>query len=112
MDWTRKTSLLHLANLIKQSQLLVTNNSVSIHVAAVVDKEAVFVFTGENHGRSAPYPKEICNKDKFICLPHVKAMIKVGIEMSTFLSLDYNSAIDSIRLQLVTEAVEKLWNKK
>ncbi|MDB5257379.1 MAG: heptosyltransferase family [Chitinophagaceae bacterium] len=112
IDLTGKTSLLDLANLIKQSELLLTNDSASIHMAAVLDKEAVCVFMGENYGRFAPYPKEVYNKGKFICPPDVNLLVKDKEETNTFLSLDYNPDINAITPQVVIGAVEELLREK
>ncbi len=112
IDCTGKTTLPDLANLIKHSDLLVTNDSVSIHMAASMNKEAVCVFMGENYGRFMPYPKEVYSKGIFICPPSVKAMVKEGKETNTYLSLDYNPKIDDISPEAVIDATEILISKK
>lgn len=112
IDCTGKTSLLDLASLIKHSDLLVTNDSVSIHMAAAMGKEAVCVFMGENYGSFMPYPKEVYSKGLFICPPSVKAMVKDTEETSTYLSLDYNPKIDEVSAETVIDAVEIILSKK
>jgi ADP-heptose:LPS heptosyltransferase len=112
IDCTGKTSLLDLASLIKHSDLLVTNDSVSIHMAAATGKEAVCVFMGENYGRFMPYPKEVYSKAIFICPPSVKAMVKDNEETSTYLSLDYNPKINEVSAEAVIDAVENIVSKK
>lgn len=113
IDCTGKTSLMDLASLIQHSDLLVTNDSVSIHMAASMNKEAVCVFMGENYGRFMPYPKEVYSNGIFICPPSVKTMVKDKEgETNTYLSLDYNPKIDEISPQAVIDAVEVIINKK
>jgi ADP-heptose:LPS heptosyltransferase len=112
IDLTGKTSLLDLANLIKHSELLVTNDSASIHMAAALDKEAICVFMGENYGRFAPYPKEIYAKGKFICPADVQLLVKDKGEYNTFLSLDYNPNINAISPEAVIAAAEEVLRKK
>ncbi|MBC7485711.1 MAG: glycosyltransferase family 9 protein [Cytophagaceae bacterium] len=112
IDCTGKTSLLDLASLIKHSDLLVTNDSVSIHMAAAQAKEAVCVFMGENYGRFIPYPKEVYSKGIFICPPSVKAMVNDNEETRTYLSLDYNPKIDEISPEAVIDAVEIILRRK
>jgi len=107
IDLTGKTSLLDLANLIHHSELLVTNDSASIHMAAALNKDAVCVFMGENYGRFAPYPKEIYAKGKFICPPDVQLLIQEKDVYSTFLSLDYNPDINAIEPEAVIALVEE-----
>ena len=110
IDVTGKTSLLDLAQLIKHSELLVTNDSASIHMAASFDKEAICVFMGENYGRFAPYPKEIYSKGIFVCPSDVKKLVEG--KANVFLSLDYNPDIHSISPQTVIEEIEKIENRK
>ncbi len=112
IDLTGKTSLLDLANLIKHSELLVTNDSASIHMAAALNKEAICVFMGENYGRFAPYPKEIYAKGKFICPPDVELLVKDKGEGNTFLSLDYNPNIHAISAEVVIVAAEEVLSKR
>lgn len=112
IDCTGKTSLLDLASLIKHSDLLVTNDSVSIHMAAAQAKDAVCVFMGENYGRFMPYPKELYAEGIFICPPSVKAMVGENPDTNIYLSLDYNPKIDDISPEAVIDAAEKILSKK
>lgn len=112
IDLTGKTSLLDLANLIKHSELLITNDSASIHMAAALDKEAICVFMGENYGRFAPYPKEIYAKGKFICPKDVQLLVKDKREGNIFLSLDYNPNINDISAEDVIAAAEEVLSTK
>lgn len=112
IDLTGKTSLLDLANLIKHSELLITNDSVSIHMAAAQDKDAICVFMGENYGRFAPYPKTVYAKGIFICPPDVQLLVKDKGEENVFLSLDYNPSIHAILPQVVIEQAENILRSK
>jgi len=112
IDCTGKTSLLDLASLIKHSDLLVTNDSVSIHMAAAQAKDAVCVFMGENYGRFMPYPKEVYSQGTFICPPSVKALVSDNEDTRTYLSLDYNPKIDEISPEAVIAAADIILQKK
>ena len=61
-----KTSLLQLAEVISKSALLISNESVAVHLAAAVDKRFVCISNGERLGRFHPYPKEIFAESYYI----------------------------------------------
>ncbi|HSZ71789.1 MAG TPA: glycosyltransferase family 9 protein [Cytophagaceae bacterium] len=111
-DLTGKTSLMDLAYTIGHSELLVTNDSVSIHMAAATNVPAICVFMGENYGRFAPYPKEIYDKGVFLCPPDVEELVKQEEGKVAFLSLDYNPDIDAISPARVIVSMEEIWSKK
>ncbi len=105
-DVTGKTSLQELAQLIDESGLLITNDSVPIHIAALYNKKAICVLMGENYGRFAPYPKELYEHGVFIFAPEISERIKKNQE--EFLELDYNPDINSISPYTIIEEVDKL----
>lgn len=105
-DLTGKTSLQELAQLIDESSLLITNDSVPIHIAALYNKKAICVLMGENYGRFAPYPKEFYEQGVFVFAPEVSERIKKSQEH--FLELDYNPDINSISPSSIIKEVDQL----
>jgi ADP-heptose:LPS heptosyltransferase len=112
IDLTDKTALLDLAELIERADLLITNDSVAIHMAAAVDTAAICVFMGENYGRFAPYPASIYAKGKFICPPEVEHLVKEKKDADGFLALDYNPNINLITPEVVIATADNIINKK
>ena len=112
IDLTGKTSLLDLANIINRSDLLVTNDSASLHMAAAVNKETVCMFMGESYGRFTPYPKEIFSNGRFICPPDVEKLVQAQSTSPVFLSLGYNPDINAITPEHVITAIEDLLSTK
>ena len=112
IDLTGKTSLLNLANIINHSDLLVTNDSASLHMAAAVNKETVCMFMGESYGRFTPYPKELFSNGRFICPPDVEKLVQGQSTSPVFLSLGYNPDINAIIPEQVIKAIEELLSTK
>ncbi|MDB5272925.1 MAG: heptosyltransferase family [Chitinophagaceae bacterium] len=112
IDLTGKTSLLDLAHVIGHGELLVTNDSVSIHMAAALNVKALCVFMGENYGRFAPYPKEVYAKGKFLCPPDVERLVSAQKTSPVFLSLDYDPDINAISVERVIALIEEMMKTK
>ena len=62
-----KTSLINVVNLIKKSKFILSNESFSIHLAALLRVKSICILGGGHFGRFLPYPKELENEnDKFL----------------------------------------------
>lgn len=57
-NWTGKTTLTQLAHLIKNAKLLISNDTVAIHIAAAVECPFICVAMGQDKGKFIPYPKD------------------------------------------------------
>lgn len=69
-----KTSLIELASIIEQCQLIVSNETSAVHMAAALGVKPIFVIYNGNHfGRFTPYPKELCKYYYLIGHPFIKA---------------------------------------
>lgn len=105
---TAKTSLLELSQIIADSFLLLTNETVAIHLAVATESKAICLANGRHFGRFSPYPKNYKAKVKYI-FPSEIEKIRLDEEKT---ALKYcNSAglnIDDIKLQTVVEAVENI----
>jgi ADP-heptose:LPS heptosyltransferase len=62
INLTGKTSLNGLIDRIKHSELLISNETSAIHIAAASNTTAICISNGERFGRFSPYPKELCRK--------------------------------------------------
>ncbi|WP_288071812.1 glycosyltransferase family 9 protein [Hydrotalea sp.] len=58
---TNKTTLPDLLLVLKQAKCLLSVDTGSIHLAALVNCTVFGIFNGSQYGRFAPYPKEIAN---------------------------------------------------
>ena len=59
LNWTGKTNLNELAGLIHHAQLLVSNETSAVHIAASVGTPTVCILGGGHHGRFMPYPSNL-----------------------------------------------------
>ena len=62
IDITGKTTLTELINVIGGSQLLISNETSAVHIAAGTGVPAVCVSNGNHFGRFNPYPQELADK--------------------------------------------------
>ena len=54
--------LIDLIQLIKDSELLITNDTVALHIGAILNKKTICISNGTLYGRFLPYPYEITDK--------------------------------------------------
>jgi len=107
---TAKTSLLELSQIIADSFLLLTNETVAIHLAVATESKAICLANGRHFGRFSPYPQNYNAKVSYI-FPSEIEKIRFDEEKT---ALKYcNSAglnIDTIEIETVFEATEKILN--
>jgi len=107
-DLTGRTSLQELAQLVNESDLLITNDSVPIHIAALYNKKAICVLMGENYGRFAPYPTSLYANGTFLFAPEVTKRINDTSEH--FLNLSHNPDIKTILPDEVIALLDSMLN--
>ena len=57
LDACGRTTLQEFAGVIAEAQLVVTNDSSTVHLAAALDRPAVAILGGGHFGRFLPYPE-------------------------------------------------------
>ena len=105
---TAKTSLLELSQLIAASYLLLTNETVAVHLAVATQSKAICIANGRHFGRFSPYPKNYKTKTRYIFPPEIE---KIRADEDKTALKYCNSAglnIDSIEMETVLEKVEQL----
>ncbi len=68
-DYTGKTNLSQLVDLLKHATLLISNETSAVHIAAAVQLPVICISNGNHFGRFNPYPKELRNNIETI-YPH------------------------------------------
>jgi ADP-heptose:LPS heptosyltransferase len=66
VDLTGKLSLVEFADFVSDAQLVITNDSGPLHIAAACNVNVLAISNGNNYGRFVPYPMQINNKVKTI----------------------------------------------
>jgi ADP-heptose:LPS heptosyltransferase len=60
-DYTGKTNLPEMVDLLRQADLLISNETSAVHMAAAVNLPTICISNGNQFGRFNPYPKELRN---------------------------------------------------
>ncbi|MEI6506955.1 MAG: glycosyltransferase family 9 protein [Bacteroidota bacterium] len=104
-----KTSLLELIEKIASASILLTNDSVALHISACTKTKTVCVLNGRHYGRFAPYPKNIANHISYV-FPEAMCNLILKSEVEAVRKTKYNAidSINSIQTEQVKEAIIKL----
>jgi ADP-heptose:LPS heptosyltransferase len=105
---TAQTSLLELSQIIADSELLLTNETVAVHLAVATQTKAICLANGRHFGRFSPYPKKYDVKVSYIFPPEIE---KVRFdEEKTALKYCNSSGltIDEIEIETVFEEAKMI----
>lgn len=118
-DYLGKTSLMELAEVIRNAKLVISNDTSGIHFAAAVNTPSVCILGEYNYGRFLPYdydrkyekdlsPMIICNAD----MPCKRCAVgKMTSECNTCMAVTGRYlCVDKVSVEMVIEAVEKIIN--
>ena len=107
-----KTSLMDMIYIIKNSVLLISNETFAPHMAVALDIKNIFVIYNGNHfGRFVPYPKEICANYHVIYHPDIEKKLEDYKKLSN--SYGYGSSLDinEITAKSVIENIEMYYRR-
>jgi ADP-heptose:LPS heptosyltransferase len=107
-DLTAQTSLMQLAKVISTSELLISNESVAVHLAASVNKRFVCISNGERLGRFHPYPKEIFNESYYVYPEKISGNIHDDNFVKEAYRFSSSLSINEISPKKVIELISKL----
>ncbi len=105
---TGKSSLTELAIIIKNSELLISNDSAAVHIAAAVGKKFLCISNGERFGRFLPYPKEIFDQGYYVYPDVIKNSEHTIEELSELYMFDSKLDIDSISIEEVINLCDRI----
>jgi len=93
IDLVGKTSLLELSYLIKDSKILISNETVAPHIAVALNVKNIFVLSNGNHlGRFSPYPKNITKNYHAIYHPNLSNNVEEHASLSN--QFKYRSSLN------------------
>jgi len=109
VNLTGRITLTQLVQIIKDTNMLISNETCAVHIAAAVGAKAVCISKGFRFGRFDPYPKEIFNKIIYV-YPDV---IQKKIHNCEYLAEKYRyvpppSTINTIPVCKVKQSIKKL----
>ncbi|MFZ4522232.1 MAG: glycosyltransferase family 9 protein [Bacteroidales bacterium] len=107
-DLTGKTPLVHLPAVIAQAKILITNDTMAVHIGAAMGVPTVVVSQMNHYGRFVPYPKE-----KHASMECVIPPAFLQMEASAVTKRFRNGSgvdISLVRVNQVQRAIENLLN--
>jgi ADP-heptose:LPS heptosyltransferase len=105
---TGQTSLVELALIIKNSRLLISNETGAIHLAAAVDTPFICFSNGKGFGRFHPYPPQIYNKGIYLYPPEIMNNLENDEELKRKYNYESDLNINDISVELVQSVVKKI----
>lgn len=108
-DLTDRITLLEVVNLIGNANLVISNETSSVHIAAATNTSAICIANGNHFGRFYPYPPVISDCIQTI-YPHNSPILQYNEYLQ---SIDKSTApvglnIDLIKPETILREVEKL----
>ena len=110
---TGKTTLVELAFLVYNGNLLVSNETSAVHLAALLDTTIIIVVSNGNHlGRFIPYPKEIRDKYYPVFHPFITANYARYKDLSNAFAYKSTLEINDIKPMQVINLIDQLYTKE
>lgn len=108
IDFSGRTTLSQLAKIISGTELLITNDTGAVHIAASTDKPFICISNGNHFGRFTPYPKEIFNKGQFLYPSVIMDRLDKYDELTNEFHFGSNLNINEIKLEQVIEQIKAM----
>ena len=103
-----KTSLPQLIDLIRNAEILISNDTGATHIAVSVDTPFVCVSNGNHFGRFHPYPQEIYDKAYYIYPPEIMNNLDDIELLKNKYRFSSDLDINEIKPQVVKEVIKKV----
>lgn len=108
-----ETTLVDLAFLVYNGNLLVSNETSAVHLCALLDTTIIVVVSNGNHlGRFIPYPKEIRDKYYPVLHPFITANYARYKELSNVFAYKSTLDINDIQPKQVIDVIEQIYTKE
>lgn len=107
-DMTGKTDLPRLAKLISQAELLISNETGSIHFAAAVGTKFICISNGQRFGRFMPYPAEMNVNGIYVFPKEIEDRIKDTDYLKEKYRFNSSLDINSIPPEKVINAMDNM----
>ncbi|WP_110581988.1 glycosyltransferase family 9 protein [Helicobacter cinaedi] len=110
---TGKTTLAELVSLVYNGNLLVSNETSAVHLAALLDTTIIIVVSNGNHlGRFIPYPKEIRDKYYPVFHPYITANYARYKELSNAFAYKSTLNINDIQPKQVIDVIDQIYTQR
>ncbi len=107
-----KTTLVELVSLVYNGNLLVSNETSAVHLAALLDTAIIIAVSNGNHlGRFIPYPKEIRDKYYPVFHPFITANYARYKELSNAFTYKSTLDINEIKPEQVIGIIDQIYTQ-
>lgn len=101
-----KTSLMELCKLIGDAELLITNDSSSVHIAACLNTPTICIGSGRHYGRFTPYPGHSHPNLHFLFPTIVENLAKTDvIKLKRITSYHGIAKVDEVAVERVVDVI-------
>ena len=108
IDFTSKTTLIDLINLLSKAEIFISNDSGLAHIAAAIKTKLVIIANGTHYGRFFPYPQKYVNYVKAIYPNPISESLNGFYKISEKYKFRSKLSINSISIENVKSAVDEL----
>lgn len=106
IDLTGKLSLTELAILLSKANLLISNETAAVHMAAAQNIPTICISNGNHFGRFTPYPKEVFKEYYAIYPPEIMGNINDPVKLTNKYNKGSHLDISEIQVDDVIELVQ------
>lgn len=107
---TGKTSLLELIELMRNAEILISNETGAVHIAVAVDTPFVCISNGNHFGRFNPYPKEIYDKGFYVYPSEITGQMDNYEYLAERYRFSSNLDINEIKPETVIKIILRVLN--
>lgn len=111
IDLTGKTTLPDLVELLSNAELLISNDTSAIHIAASVDTPTICISAGEQYGKYLPYPADMNVKMEVLLPIEITKYIDNESYLIKHFSTSIKTDINSIEVIDVFSRIETIFKK-
>lgn len=112
IDLTGKTTLMQLAALVYNGNLVISNESCAAHFAAFLDTAIIAVYNGNHLGRFIPYPRGISDKYYPVFHPFITQNPDKYKELSNSFAYKSTLNINEIHADCVIKIIDQILKEK
>ena len=110
IDLSGKCTLTQLAVVIADSEIVISNDTAAVHIAAAVGKRFLCISNGSYLGRFLPYPEAVFSEANYIFPDEIMRELETTKELLSKYELNSPFDINSISVDTVKEKIKELLN--
>ena len=109
LNMVGETSLYELILYINKAQMVITNDTCALHIAAATGTKVVCASNGNSFGRFVPYPDYASNKVKFVFVDEIENNLQDFVQLSNKYNMYSDLDINKISYLDVFRVIEQFF---